>query len=235
MSDDIFTSLVAERGGEGRFSISELAICRHLSQLLADPSASPHSISALIGLLPVPATAEAPPYDLGKLTRREFQLLEHLLARASGETKALPPKSRSELQCQRLGDVLTRLEDGGCAAFAAPRGSGRVPTLHERIEVRSTIDSLLFFVGIDAAVLWAAPKRSVREEAVGVPSDKTPAQGLSEGVADPTVPLDENVTPIRPRSIHDHPGAPLATHNEPWRGHVGGGGAGFRRFDHPGF
>jgi hypothetical protein len=85
----IFEALVNERGGLDKLNATELAIANKLATLLADNADVPGStISALMSLLPKPLSADAPVYDLSKLTDKEFAMLDKLTAKAAG---LLPP------------------------------------------------------------------------------------------------------------------------------------------------
>ena len=104
-AEQALSALMAERGGPAKFDATATAIARKLALLLSagDNNLSAATVETLLGLLPSKPAADARPYNLALLSKRELALLEHLLRRASGETKALPAKSRSELTCQKLG------------------------------------------------------------------------------------------------------------------------------------
>jgi hypothetical protein len=84
--------IVSERGGRKAFSFTQLAIAHQLASALTGPadSATATTVARLTEMLPPVVTEdEGPPWDLTKLTDRQFHLLERLSAICRGEA---PPR-----------------------------------------------------------------------------------------------------------------------------------------------
>ena len=198
----VFDSLLRERGGPAKFDAVSLAAARGLSALLTAGNPSAAALSVLSDLLP--PKAEAKPYDIGRLNDKELRLLHHLMSIASGEKRgALPPRSRSELQCQLIGHALARLEAGGCVAKWKPASSGRQPTADEKIEIRSLLDSALLHVGLSGEELYPSERRdrmpAPENEAPVAPADEAPTDEFPSPVTRPSTnepTLPANVEPL---------------------------------------
>ena len=98
--ETIFASIVADRGGASNFDQTQLHIARRVAQMLADEGdLSPTALSALLALLPDKPSADAPEYDLSRLTDREFAALDKLCAKVADVT--LPPAPEAEPRVRR--------------------------------------------------------------------------------------------------------------------------------------
>jgi hypothetical protein len=88
-AQDVFRSLVAERGGIERFDGTQRVIALKLSEMLvSDGAVSAPAILALSGLLPPKPSADEEAWDLSKLNDRELATLDKISRKALG---LLPP------------------------------------------------------------------------------------------------------------------------------------------------
>jgi hypothetical protein len=117
-AESIFTSIISERGRE-RFDATQLAIARKLASVLAadDDNISASTIATLMALLPPkPEAPIDPPYDLTRLSDREFAMLDYLTSRAAGLAAEKPKRKRHSARAIRAIDLAERID-----RLAAPR------------------------------------------------------------------------------------------------------------------
>jgi hypothetical protein len=153
--------------------------------------------------------------DLKLLTDAQLTMFEALSAIARGER---PQKVESKHSGRwRDARELLRLLD-------ACEQRNELLDKH-RNEIRDLIHTLLAPVIKIPSSLWPS----------SVPSPKPVAPSTLAAATPPSTQVQDNVTPlpVKPRSIHDGPGAPVKTENPDFYYDVGR--SGFRRFDHPGF
>jgi hypothetical protein len=111
-AEAIFASIISERGRE-RFDATQLAIARKLASLLSadDDNISASTIAALMALLPPkPEALIDPPYDLSRLTDREFAMLDYLTSRAAGLAAEKPKRKRHSARATRAIDFAERID-----------------------------------------------------------------------------------------------------------------------------
>jgi hypothetical protein len=165
MSDDpaqeIFRSLLAERGGVERFDETQKVVALKLAEMLAsDAAVSAPAIVALVGLLPPkPSEAEAAP-DLSKLTDAELATLDKLQRKATGQLPPTPEKVRRyprRSYRQHIGEELALLADQIEGEQDAARRSKRAHALTDGDldALRNGIAALLGLVALPAAVFAA--------------------------------------------------------------------------------
>jgi hypothetical protein len=197
----IFDQLCNERGGRQNLSVVHLSVIRALAlALVADRPASPATIAGLGALLPAPKAAGEPTYDLSRLDDRELRQLEHLTAIAAGERRG---KLKRERHSQRaLYALLDRI-----AANHRELNEG------DKVEVRNRIRFVLGS-SVDANELYSYLSRSAPTAVAAPQTTATPEPESSLAPA----PAPANVVDLRPPGIHGA-GAPLARHEEVWRGH----------------
>jgi hypothetical protein len=95
----VFDGLLRERGGSQAFDQTQLAVARKLAQLLADDGeVSGSTITTLVSLLPPKPSDTEVPYDLSKLSDKEFSELDRLTAIAAGLKPSKPDKPRRHPQ-----------------------------------------------------------------------------------------------------------------------------------------
>jgi hypothetical protein len=137
----LMDQLLAERGGRGRFSATELALAHQLASLLSMPpdATTARTCAAITEMLPARISPDPdPPADLSLLSDRQFAMLEKLLAIARGQQPPTWPRRKQHKQTEREADAL-RLAGILDAAAAA----GRL-TADDEIQVRNCLSSMLF-------------------------------------------------------------------------------------------
>jgi hypothetical protein len=182
MSDaagDIFRSLVAERGGAGQFDETQKIVALKLAEMLAsDAAVSAPAIVALIGLLPPKASDTEAPYDLSKLSDKEFAELDRLTAIAAGLKPSKPDKPRRHpLRSYRetWAAIFAHDVDAIAGEIENARRRGRVHVLDdfERATLHNACRLWLSLI-IEPAQLWPEIAESARceerKKSVAVPA-----------------------------------------------------------------
>jgi hypothetical protein len=142
-AETIFTSIISERGRE-RFDATQLAIARKLASLLAadDDNISAATIATLVALLPPKPEPNDPPYDLTRLSDREFAMLDYLTSRAAGLVAEKPKRKRHSARAIRAIDLAERID-----RLAAPRGEANGESWQldqdEALSIRAAICELV--------------------------------------------------------------------------------------------
>ena len=158
MSDEIdrvFRALVDERGGEGSFSVAQLAIAQHAAALLGDRSSSPHSISSLLGMLP-PVKGAASEYDAERikfLSDEELHWLDRISSILTGQELPTPQPTNSDREAWPFIRALAALELRGVSPHWQVLDRVR-PEPSELIEIKGLLDGLLLNAGISGEELF---------------------------------------------------------------------------------
>jgi hypothetical protein len=125
--EDIFRSLVAERGGAAALDSTQRIVALKLAEALAsDAPLNAPILNALLGLLP--EKSAGPAYDLSKWSDKEFAELDRLTAIAAGLAPSKPDKPRRhprrshrEVSAALYAVEVDRLEAEHEAAFREKR------------------------------------------------------------------------------------------------------------------
>lgn len=216
-SAEILAALVAERGP---LDVASMAIARSLAVLLSQESPDARSVSAISTLsemLPARRQAGDASYDLSRLSNIEFHFYEYLTLKARGERPKRPgrtptPREWAARDLARLFDFVAA-DDGKLTVTDENRARAWLGYI---LKPLVTVEQL-FDVEIRTAAAALVERRMAPATSASAAETLTgdvltgDAESPSEEAAS-----EPNVVPIR--SIHSN--APLATHAEPWRGHV---------------
>ena len=173
-ADEMFTSIVGERGGPDALSAIDLAIARSLSIALATEPINPLVVSQLTGLLPPVTKPSGSHVDLAKLSDADLNRLERLVRKA---TIAGPPAAADTPE----GRVAQMLEINKQALALADGAKARIGNAKR------------------LATMWQ--QRALAAEAelarLQTTSEAIPASPVEENAPAPSRPRDANVIPLR--------------------------------------
>jgi hypothetical protein len=171
---------------------------RALAAALAAPDADPigtaRCIETLTSLLPEPPADGSPPWDLSKLSDREFAALERLHARATG---GIPPRPLRRPPRKPLTERETRAMEMACVLDVA-EDENRKLTDDDLLAARNCLSSMFFPMATLTQLLppevFGTPSRSLPAPAEPEPKELQPCDS-SEAAPTPA-PLADNVVPF---------------------------------------